>query len=52
MDVIIVEFGLGAFKIIILLTGRGRGDGERRIWDEKCRLEWLEIDRFDMIIEL
>ena len=52
MDIIIVEFVLVAFKIIILLTGQGRGDGERRIWEEKCRLEWLEIDRFDMIIDL
>ena len=55
MDIIIVEFVLVAFKIIILLTGRGLGDGEgeRRIWEEKCRLwqEWLEIDQFGMIID-
>ena len=52
MDIIIVELVLVAFKIIVLLTGRGRGDGERRIWEEKCRLEWSEIDQFDMIIDL
>ena len=29
MDIIIVEFVLVAFKIIILLTGQGDGEGER-----------------------
>ena len=55
MDIIIVEFVLVAFKIIILLTGRGRVDGEGEgggLGRQNAGWEWLEIHRFNMIIDL